>query len=278
MENETELDNIKKMLLQTGFPLELEISDILDRRGYEVQGSPFYEEDGKVREVDMVALPPFLRMTKSEDEWVLNPSVAIECKMSKELSWVFYKGSPIEAHTVLAQGIDAFLLHGSASANAFPSLHYWTDNVAFSCTVIHPKRGRAENNNEIFQPVSQLSNFINYELARLKPFYDDTRRDIIFYFPIVVFDGLMYLAFYDSGNLVIKPIDSIVMERRVVSSVTGLMMPMYIDIVTRTSFEKHLSMIEREIKSGEKHLAKKRTQSLLTRSLRTRIKNRPRSS
>jgi hypothetical protein len=268
------------MLLQTGFPLELEISDILNRRGYEVQGSPFYEDDGKVREVDMVALPPILRTPKSEDEWVLNPSVAIECKMSKELSWVFYKGSPIEAYSMLAQAIDAFLLkHGSFSvADVFPSLHYWTHDVAFTCTVINPKEGRAKNNNEIFQPASQLSNFIDYELSRLRLFYDDTRRDIIFYFPVVVFDGLMYLAFYDSGSLVIKTIDSIVMERRVVSSLTGKMMPTYIDIVARTRFENHLSMIEKEIKSAEKHLAKKRTQSLLTRSLRTRIRNRPRSS
>jgi hypothetical protein len=274
MENETDLDSIKRMLLQTGFPLELQISDILNRRGYEVQGNPFYEDEGKIREVDMVALSPILRTPKSEDEWVLNPSVAIECKMSKELSWVFYKGSPIEAHSMLAQGIDALLLrHGSAPiASVFPSLHYWTDDVAFTCTVIHPKKGRAENNNEIFQPASQLSNYINYELSRLKPFYDDTRHDIIFYFPIVVFDGLMYLASYDSRGLAIKPIGSVVMERRIVSSVTGLMTPMYIDIVTRTRFEEHMSMIEKEIKSAETQLAKKRTQSLLTRSVRTRLR------
>jgi hypothetical protein len=191
--------------------------------------------------------------------------------MSKELSWVFYKGSPVEAHSMLAQGIDALLFRHELAriADVFPSLHYWTDDVAFTCTVIHPKKGRAENNNEIFHPASQLSNYINYELTRVKPFYDGTRRDIIFYFPIVVFDGPMYLASYDSGGLAIKPIGSMVMERRIVSSVTGLMMPMYIDIVTRTRFEDHLSMIEKEIKSAEKHLAKKRTQALLTRSLKT---------
>jgi len=41
--------------MTTGFPLELQVAEILRRRRYEIYGNQFFEIDDKIKEIDMEA-------------------------------------------------------------------------------------------------------------------------------------------------------------------------------------------------------------------------------
>jgi len=88
----SEIIRIKDALKKTGFTLELEVSAVLTRRHYEVWGNQFFEHDGKIKEIDMIAWMPN-PSSRSQRKWSLNPCVVIECKMSQRYAWVFHRSS-----------------------------------------------------------------------------------------------------------------------------------------------------------------------------------------
>jgi len=83
--NQDTIEPIKKQLLRSGFPLELEVSLILRKRGYEVSNSVYFFDDDekKAREFDIEAVLPHdvtPPLGFHQEFWIFNPQVSIECK------------------------------------------------------------------------------------------------------------------------------------------------------------------------------------------------------
>lgn len=264
----SEIDRIKQALQKTGFPLELEVSTILTKRGYDVWGNQSFELEGKIREIDMDAVMP-IPAFKSFGKWELNPNVAIESKMSRKYVWIFHRSDTSVGHCAISHGLDAIAVRHRNFGHlcSIFDLHYASRDVASTFAIVDPKTSDVCKKDEIFDAANKLREFVNYRSRLLLPHFDARRRDIIFYFPIIVFDGMLYEGDSRTGTLRITPIDSIVLETRTVSSITGKLEPMYIDVVTKNGFVKHLSMIEREAAKTAKNLSTKRTQNLLTKML-----------
>lgn len=262
----SEIAGIREALQKTGFPLELEVSAILAKRKYDVWGSQFFERDGKIIEIDMEAIMP-IQPLGSMKRWHLNPSVAIECKMSRKYSWVFHKSDTSVGHCAISHGLDALALKHKNFQHLCQvlDLHYSGGDVASTFAVVDPKTQKLSTRDEIFDAVNKLREFVNYRSLQLLPHFASQRRDIIFYFPMVVFDGMLYEGGMGTGRLSVTPINSIVLETRTASCVTGRLDPMYIDVVTRNQFVRHLSMIEEETRKAAKKLSSKRTQDFLNR-------------
>jgi hypothetical protein len=275
----TETDRIEKALMTTGFPLELKVAEILRRREYEIYGNQFFEIDDKIKEIDMEAWIP-VKIPDSYRIWCLNPEIVIECKMSKKYSWVFHRSHTVVGHSDLAQGIDAITLkhgHGHGLLGDILSFeHYYESHVAGTFAVLDVERGRLSERDEVFDSTSKLSQFVNYRVENLMRYFGHDRRDILFFFPVLVFDGMIYEADYDGGELSILPIDSIVLEARTISPITGRLAPMYVDIVTSGHFENHLGIIEREIKLASRHLNKDAVQASLNNYLSPKMRQRSR--
>jgi hypothetical protein len=219
-----EPDRIRKALETTGFPLELQVSEILRRRRYEIYGNQFYEVGDKIKEIDMEALIP-ARVPESDKIWCLNPEIVIECKMSKKYCWVFHRNYTVVGHFELAQAIDIITLrHGYVYRRLGEILrfqHYYDSHVATTFAVLDVEKGRLSDRDEIFDSVSKLNQFVKYRVEGLMEYFSGDRRDIIFFFPVIVFDGMIYEADHKAGKLSILPIDSIVLETRTLSPITG---------------------------------------------------------
>jgi hypothetical protein len=264
----SEIAHISRVLQRTGFPLELEISAILTKRRYEIYGNQFFEDNGKVREVDMEAGIP-LGPPRSVQRWHFNPNVVIECKMSQKHVWVFHRNHTVVGHGDISHGIDAIALKRKDFDHLAEvlDLHYTNHDVASTFAIIDPKDESLGERDEIFDASSKLCKFVNYRSNGLRKFFDNERRDIVFYFPIIVFDGRMYEADFTPEGLSLKPIESMVMETRTISAVIGRLAPMYIDVVTKAQFEKHLAMIEAEVRVVAKKLSHKKTQVQLNKKM-----------
>jgi len=272
-------DSLKKTLMTTGFPLELQVAEVLRRRKYEIYGNQFFEIDNTIKEIDMEAWVP-VKVPDSSDIWCLNPEVVVECKMSKKYSWVFHVSHTVIAHSDLAQGINAFSVkpgygHGlPGSVDILHFDHYYESHVASTFAVLDPERERRAERDEVFTSTSKLSQFVNYRVKNLMEFFDDDRRDIMFFFPMLVFDGMIYEADYKDRQLSISPIDSIVLETRTISPITGRLSPMYVDVVTSSHFERQLAIIEGEVKAASRRLTKDTMQAMITNYLSPRKKKR----
>lgn len=98
------MEFIRQEIEKSGFPLEIEVSTMLEEAGWEVRYSKLYFDfdEEKWREIDIVA-----ERRSSEDSkghsikpYYLNMKLAIECKKSDDTAWVFFpralRGEDIE--------------------------------------------------------------------------------------------------------------------------------------------------------------------------------------
>jgi len=89
-----EVEFIKKEIEKTGFPLEIEISSILKKGGWNVMhSSPYLDEDeGKWREINIKAYKSMDERSdgKSIKPFRLTIALIIECKKSEESAWILF--------------------------------------------------------------------------------------------------------------------------------------------------------------------------------------------
>lgn len=277
------IEFIKKQILKSGFPLQMEISAILRKRNYEVyNGVYFFDYDEKkAREFDIEAMVPFdfgsIFKLHKDNPWYFSPCVSIECKKSAVYSWVFFRSEPIAGWLDIGHSIDVLTEKlgylNSACGQLFktgPLPHYSNKNMVIVGAYQQVKlKKKAKNHNDgkdaILDSISKVIKFLNYQFRSLKASFslDSTRRDIIFYFPLVVFDGELYEASFGE-TLELKESRHLVYEMRYLSSLTKSMVPLYIDIVRKDAVEEMLSIIEKEAYDINEYLKKPESQKLLS--------------
>jgi hypothetical protein len=89
-----EIEFIKKEIIKTGFPLEIEISSILKEDRWEVMSSaPYFDMDeSRWREINIKAYKSAYEGSQGKliKPYRLTLALIIECKKSEEFAWVFF--------------------------------------------------------------------------------------------------------------------------------------------------------------------------------------------
>jgi hypothetical protein len=265
----TNEERVKKALERTtGFPLELEVGSILRSRGYQVYGNQLFNDGELIREIDLEALLP-VEESWIEQKWHMSSNLAIECKMSKKYSWVFHRNIDTGRYAICAQMIDPICLKFDRQ-NHLVHLgvfeRYFREHICSSHTVLDAADGRVPSHDDIFDAINKVTKFVSYRLAEIRKAYGSARRDMIFFFPAIVFDGPLYESEHRSGALSVKAVDRTILRAGVISSLSGRLWPMYIDIIRRDRFASFLSFIESKTNSVNEMLANKKVRNILEKA------------
>lgn len=270
--------------MKSGFPLQLEISSVLRNRNYDVtNGVYFFDNDEKkAREFDIEAIPSLDAILSQfeSDMWFFSPFILIECKKSRAYSWVFFNSEPINLFYDIGHSIDILTERfGYSKSVCFEilrnkGLHYYEENANFASAYQQIKLGKAatserDGKDSILDAVSKIIKFMNHRFQDVKRFFaeDFTRRDIIFHFPLIVFDGDLYEASFGK-TLELKECRHIIYETRYLSVLSGSLVPLYIDVVRKDALEDILSIIEREVADINEDLKKPEYQKRLSEILK----------
>jgi len=265
---ETLEEYLVERVKKSGYPLEIEISDVLERENFVVFNTQYYfdEERKQGRDIDIYALP--LKPDTADDRirpLILSTDVAIECKKSETHAWVFYTRPRIPMSSIYISGqfrttvpqpeeftTDSFEWFLQQECLV---LHYDKfERIAVAYEEIKKKKIEKEagksgkdgsSRREIFEAVNQLVKFICYELHR---WHDRTTmltgtqnlEYMMIFFPIIVFDGDMFEAFLASGEPVLKSKTHLLLDTHYRCPYCEEVESFNIDIVHRSYFNEFL--------------------------------------
>jgi len=111
----SENDYVREQIRRSGFPLEIEVTEILQTRKWEVEPSKFYydHDAGGFREMDALAVRPLTELRKENPSYPydIKVNLVVECKKREGVAWVFFPRSrddiEIEFGAYVA-GVDSF--------------------------------------------------------------------------------------------------------------------------------------------------------------------------
>lgn len=221
------IEKIKK----SGYPLEIEVSNLLDR-DYCVFNTHYYfdEETKQDRDLDIYGMPismPILNLDKKLTPLSLRTEVAIECKKSEAYAWFFYTRPQIPMSAVYMNGqfrtsvpqpirFSTESFQGLLQYKCFPQHYDGFDRIAVAYDEIKKMKLEKKNGEsgktdssgrkEIFEARNQLVKFTCYELHETFKRLSNTPKDsakrelAIVLFPIIVFDGDIFEVSFDSGK------------------------------------------------------------------------------
>jgi hypothetical protein len=197
---------------ETGFPLELRVARLLNSRDYFVATNVYFvdKDEEKGREIDMRALKNVFFPDKSKDAAVRH-CLLIECKKSASHPWVFCM-SPTASYDpnfedVLSNGVGHRRVDNFRERTEFGERHPW-----------FTERDRGRSFFEAFTKGSDRS-IQQGILASIKASIEAWESEFagryygmhnaIFYYPIVVLDGELFVARMESSGLVVGPADQV---------------------------------------------------------------------
>src|SRR5213592_2645104 len=177
-DSSSEEKHLLEQLAKTGFPLEVEVSDLLEPNWLVFPNEAYVDEDeGKTREIDMFAIH---NSETDQLTWANPPRLflatylAVECKRSETHAWVFLtRNETVPPGLGSGQTLD-FLQVFSGDSQSFleqtlelPKLHYEaTEKIAHAGTPIRlknngseKKASKSEMRDDIFEARNQLMKF-----------------------------------------------------------------------------------------------------------------------
>lgn len=289
-ERKTLEDHLIQQVKKSGYPLEIEVSNILDGKSYVVFNSEYYfdEEAQQGRDLDVYALP--LEPDPLNDAILpfrLRFELAIECKKSEPYAWVFYTRPRMPDNSIYMNGQLTTTLPKRKTFSVESSewflereclkFHYDRfDRIAVAYDELKKARANEKvgsHRNEIFEATNQLTKFVNYlrhrtekNLSELPE--DRPKREIIMVlFPIIVFDGDLFEVFFKRGEPMLWKTKHILLSAHRYCPYCKESKSFTIDIVHRSYFEEFIDVLTT-------HFSKMNTVVLEKRiDLLNRIKN-----
>ena len=188
---------VLKAVEQTGFPLELRVSEMLQSRGYFVANSVYYidQDEGKGREIDIRAVKNY-DFVHNQEKYFVRHCLLLECKRMLRRPWVIF--------TSPATGYDRGL--GEPFARGLPSSKWMDKGLGPILEKIHPvfqyrRRGRGftelfkgedtRGTDNVFRSVVTAA---KAAAATHKSKFASGARNICFFYPMVVLDGELWDA------------------------------------------------------------------------------------
>jgi len=258
-----EIDYLKKKIRETGYPLEIEISSMLDDKWTVINTDTYFDKDEKkMRDIDIAA------WQLSPNTWLpiaLRTALVIECKKDDSFAWVFFTrpmdfewygnvdGQYLDEIQIITKNAEATQIADIIFKKA--KLHYaGMKRVAVAFEQFFMK-GNKKNfkikKNEIFEAENQLKKYISSYFEQIAKAKIDIYR-IEMLFPIIVFDGKMYEAVIENGKIHVS-------ESKHVALMTSYRTPysiwersFLIDVVHRDYFPNFLKVLDEDTKSFKK--------------------------
>jgi len=231
MDSNEKMSRIKKDILKSGMPLEIEISAILRQSGwFVIQQAAYMDRDKEeVRSIDIVAM-----RTKDKKTLVL----IVECKKSEREIWTF--------HT-LPKSSDEYLI-GISLVESLMKLYkskFSTD--MFSKTHLANMDTKVGTSNYVpfkykdsfFQAQRQVTKAAEYFTKKWG------KKHLIY--PVIVFDGEMYEFDINGKDVKVEPIEYL----QFAGSTKGrrTLVPCLIDVMKKSHFLDFLETIQEEIEA-----------------------------
>lgn len=253
-------DSLVARIKKTGYPLEIEISSYLDSNWDVINTDTYVDRDeNKIKDIDIHA-SAYIFVNSEID---FSPHLIVECKKSDYLDWVFFtrphekaymdvNGHYLDAEQRFCQRLNTITLLNLLLSPL--QLHYWTNErlaVSYKEFVKENNSKEAEKKLEIreefkrkpiFNALNQVKKFIydrilNGMTAEGYPYFVD------FYFPCIVFDGNMYEAIVEKGEILLKPTNHVILASSIPSASNNYYMNYLVDVVQKDFFKEYLGMV-----------------------------------
>jgi hypothetical protein len=263
-------DYLVEKIKESGYPLEIEVSNLLDKK-YLVHNTQFYfdEERKQGRDIDVYADPLLNielayrdgKLAKKLAPFHLRFEIAIECKKSKTHAWLFFtrplgvtylrhiSGQYFDSFHKEKWGLSPVMLFLIRELRRSKKLHYDKfQEIAVAYEEVKKERGEKGDDvsrRRIFKGVNQLVKFIFYEGSSAVP--SDATDDffhVTMFFPIIVFDGDMYKVNLKSGEPQLEKTMHIPIKTNYRSPYTKEVEGFLIDVVHRSYFPEFMNKLD----------------------------------
>lgn len=271
-------DYIREKVAESGYPLEIEVSNTLESLGYAVHNTHYFQdpETKEGRSIDILATPFFESSIKFR-EIVPFESLAIECKKSNNYAWVFFT-RPNEYNKGLSP---SNLMSGQCKSSIpnninpygtsmddwlilelYPNLHYASfERIAIAYHEVKNKsldksnKRSSTGRQEIFEAIIQLTKFVNYRihghLGLLNEKKKVSQELCCLMFPIVVFDGDLFEAKDQLGELVLERKNHVLLKTDYLCPYCRKIESYGMDIVHKSFVKEFINEINEDIKNLE---------------------------
>ena len=282
-ENKNLDEYLKAKISESGYPLEIEISGLLDSE-YFVRNTFYYfdKEAESGRSIDIYASPKFTDL-KGFEKIIPFCNLVIECKKSSSHAWIFFTrpyGSDSKSEDISGQikssipKVKPFEIVTTDSWIQFAlysDLHYASfDRIAIAYDEIKIKKkddGNADSKkgrNEILEAIMQLQKFIcfqehrslkNWSVKNLKSLPDESYYDALMIFmPIIVFDGNLFEATFNSGHIDLHEKKHILVKTNFLCPYCKRIETFTIDVVHRSYFDAFVQILKNDFNGSLKTL------------------------
>lgn len=256
-----QIDYLKRKIKKTGYPLEIEISSLLDGVWHTVVNTDTYydKDEGKLRDIDIIAYD-FLSSQKLLPI-SLRTGLVIECKKDENFAWIFFsRPFEFEIDNIDGQYVDEVQCMTKNTEN-YPimetiyekaSFHYENiARIAVSYDAFYltgKKTSFGKKKREIFEAQNQVKKYIGYiieQLIKASPQFSVYPIEV--YFPCIIFDGLMYEAILEKGKLRLEESNHIVLSSSYRSPYSIFEKGVLIDVVHKSYFKDYQRLIRKDV-------------------------------
>jgi hypothetical protein len=239
------IKKIREYILKSGFPLEIEIGNILRKNGWLVGNQwPYVDKESKkIRPVDVLAMklqfqPPILGVV-----------LLIECKKSLKHDWVFHTQErekeflPVlgtlgdflkKIYSVPLADELAKLTAADIKASKLTDLHLLNNSIKIGVFNIIPS---SKDKDDFYEAIKQIT-------SALESMRETAKSTSAIVFPTIVFDGEMFEFYQENSETKIQPINHLLFMT--FSEAPSGMFPCLVDVVRKTYFSEFLRMMERD--------------------------------
>jgi hypothetical protein len=266
---------LRKEISATGFPLEIEISSMLDKDWIVSNNDPYVDEDeDKTREIDIYAVH---RSSVFTDErirreiFAVTSNLIIECKKATTHAWVFFTRprpsdwgqGPPDGHTfdfleAFSNGKQSFL-----DLLRLPKTHYDRfPRVAYNYVEAKLRKDIRGEGGSIFEAQNQLWKCLTYNCKTWREMFEKDRssRHVAVFFPAIVLDGELFEATGPSTNVRLTRRHHMLLSFSRRSKPLGSVKSFLVDVVKKESLRHYLKMLELDITATRKYFSANRTE------------------
>lgn len=245
MSSDELIDKIKKELLKSGFPLELQCRREIYQRHWGLSLNRTYvDSEGIEHEIDAMGDKQTLFSVGNVAHNVVFSILIVECKKNEANHWVFFdEGLGIRVLNVISTlGADANEELEYLRPESLHQSHYFKMVPTSSFCMAFKKE-----KNQVFEAVCEVSNAYKYGWGGAEKFMKKRKRRkhiwVNIYYPVIVFDGRLFIAKMVNDDLQVQE----------VSQILYTMMPspdfrelVSIDVVRADTFSNYLESLEQD--------------------------------
>jgi hypothetical protein len=200
---------IREHLLESGIPLQIQALSTIRSNGFAATASPYYfdEDEQKGREIDVVGYRyRRIQNRASGFHFFVQASLVVQCKKSDKHHWVFIiepersKGTRLRHELCYYSSPDIFVPPKEGFRNLVPFSvlrnvhHYFAHPVV---GIAYSEAFKQTGKDTIFEAL--ITAVKACEFDRLRRTQQGVKQCVYLYYPVVVFDGKLYIASAEGG-------------------------------------------------------------------------------